>query len=66
MTEATKGIGQKSREGATKHCFIFDSWFSSKKTRKAAMEVGAKLIGMVKTNQISDIPKELISYKKYS
>ena len=31
MTEATKGIGQKSRKGATKDCLIFDSWFSSKK-----------------------------------
>ena len=50
MTEETKGIGQKYRKGATKDCFIFDSWFSSKKASEDAMEVGAELIGMVKTN----------------
>ena len=32
MTEATKGIGQKYRKRETKDCFIFDSWFSSKKS----------------------------------
>ena len=50
MTEATKGIGQKSIEGGTKDCLIFDSWFASKKAAEAAMEIGAELIGMVKTN----------------
>ena len=48
--EATKGIGQKYRKGETKDCFIFDSWFSSKKAVEAAMEVGADLIGMMRTN----------------
>ena len=48
--EATKGIGQKSIKGGTKDCFRFDSWFASKKAAEAAMEFGAKLIGMVKTN----------------
>ena len=50
MMEATKGIGQKYRKGSTKDCFIFDSWFSSKKAAEAAMEVGVDFIGMVKTN----------------
>ena len=50
MTEATKGIGQNYRKGATKDCFIFNSWFSSKESTEAAMDIGAKLIGMVKTN----------------
>ena len=31
MTEATKGIGQKSIIGGTKDCLILDSWFDSKK-----------------------------------
>ena len=31
MMEATKGIGQKSIKGGTKDCFLFDSWFASKK-----------------------------------
>ena len=48
--EATKGIGQKSIKGVTKDFFLFDSWFASKKAVEAAMEFGAKLIGMVKTN----------------
>ena len=50
MMRATKGIGQKSIKGETKDCFLFDSWFASKKAAKAAMEVSAELIGMVKTN----------------
>ena len=50
MTEATKGIGQKSITKGTNDCLLFDSWFSSKKAAEAVMEVGAKLIGMVKIN----------------
>ena len=50
MMEATKGIGQKSIKGGTKDCFLFDSWFASKKAAEAAMEVGAELICMVKKN----------------
>ena len=50
MMEATKGIGQKSIKGGTKDCFLFDSWLASKNSEEAVMEVGAKLIGMVKTN----------------
>ena len=50
MTEATKGIGQKSIKGGTKDFPLFDSWFASKNAEEAAMEVGAKFIGMVKTN----------------
>ena len=50
MTEATKGIGQKYRKGATRDCFIFNSWLSSNNSTEAAMDVGAKFIGMVKTN----------------
>ena len=48
MTEATKGICQKSIKGGTKDCFLFDTWFDSKKAAESAMGVGAKLIGMVK------------------
>ena len=29
MTEATKGVGQKSIKGGKKYCFLFDSWFAS-------------------------------------
>ena len=43
-------MGQKSIKGETKDCFLFDSWFDSKKAAESTMEVGAKLIGMVKTN----------------
>ena len=50
MTEATKGIGQKFIKGGTKYCFLFDSWFASKKAAETAMEVGADLISIVKTN----------------
>ena len=37
IMEATKGIGQKYTKGATKDCFLFDSWFSSKKAEESAM-----------------------------
>ena len=50
MSEATKGMGQKYRKGATNDCLIFDGWFSSKKAVESTMEVGSELIGMVKTN----------------
>ena len=50
MMEATKGIGHKSINRVTKDCFLFDGWFASNKTAEAAMEVGADLISMVKTN----------------
>ena len=50
MTEATKGVGQKSIKGGTKDYFLFDSWFASNNAAEAAMEVGAELIGMVKIN----------------
>ena len=32
--------------------FLFKSWFASIEAAEAAMEVGAELIGMVKTNNI--------------
>ena len=50
MLEATKGISQNSIKGGTKYCFLFDSWFASKKAAEAAMGVGDELIGMVKKN----------------
>ena len=30
--------------------FIFDFWFSSKKSEKAALDIGADMIGVVKIN----------------
>ena len=53
MMEETKGIGQKSKKGGPEDCLLFDSWFASKKASEAAMELGAELIGVVKT-----IPKD--------
>ena len=50
MTEETKGVGHKSIKGGTKDCFLFDSWFASKKAEEYVVEVGSDLIGIVKTN----------------
>ena len=50
MMEAKKGIGQKSIKGGTKDCFLFYSWFVSKKAAEYEMEVGDEFIGMLKTN----------------
>ena len=63
--EATKGIGQKSIEGGTKYCFLFDSWFASKKAAEAAMEMGAELIGMVKTNTKGFCKETIENLTKY-
>ena len=59
MMEATKGIVFRDIKGATKDCFIFESWFSSKKLAEAVMDVGADLIGMDKTN-IKGFCREII------
>ena len=37
-------------KGTTNYCFIFDSCFSSNKLVESAMDVGANMIGVVKTN----------------
>ena len=50
MVEATKGIGHRGIKGSTKDCFIFDGWFFSKKSAETAMDVGAYIIGIIKTN----------------
>ena len=50
MMEATKGVVKNSIKEGTKDCFLFDSWFASKKASKAVMEVGSEWIGMLKTN----------------
>ena len=46
--ESTKGIGQRDMKGATKDCFIFDSWLYSNNSEEDVMEFGADLISMVK------------------
>ena len=50
MMEATNGIGHKSIKGVTKYWFFFNRWFYSNNAGEYATEVGANLIGMVKTN----------------
>ena len=53
MMEAAKGIGRKYRKRATKDCFLFDSYFFSKKASEAVIEVVANLVVMVeKTKNI--------------
>ena len=65
MMEATKGISQKSIKGGTKDFFFFDIWFASKKVAEAAMEVVAKLIGMVKTNTKGFCKETIEKLRKY-
>ena len=43
-------MSKKSKKGGTKDFFLFDGWFSANKVAEATMELGAELIGMVKTN----------------
>ena len=65
MTEETKGIGQKSIKGGTTDCFFFDSWFASKKAEEAAMEMGADIIGMLKTNTKGFFKETIEKLTKY-
>ena len=50
LMEETKGLGQSDLKWSTRYCFLFESWFFSKKTAEAAASIGVYLIGMVKTN----------------
>ena len=50
MTEATKALDHRDLKGATKGCFIFDSWFSSNRFEEAVMGIGVEMVGMFKTN----------------
>ena len=45
-----KGDRSEVLKRGARDYFLFDSWFASKKEAEAAMELGADLIGMVKTN----------------
>ena len=50
LTEETKGLGERALKGSTRDCFLFDSWFLSKKAVEAAASIGVDFIGMVKNN----------------
>ena len=50
IVSATNRLGRRDVKGATNDCLIFDSWCYSKRPEEAAMDVGADIIGMVKTN----------------
>ena len=50
IMEATKELGQRGIKGDTKDFFICENWFVSKRSDKAAMGVGADMVGMILTN----------------
>ena len=50
LMEETKGLGQRELKVLTRDGFLFDSWFSSKKTAEAAAYNDVDFIGMMKTN----------------
>ena len=50
MKESEKGICQRYIKGATKDCFLFGGWFSSKNLAEAVIYFCADIIGMVRTN----------------
>ena len=59
MTEAAKGIGHRDIKGATKDCFLFESWRSSKKLAEAAMGARIEIISTVKTNKKDSARRKL-------
>ena len=48
--EETKRVGKSSFKGSMSDCFLFVSWFLSKKASEASSSIGFDFIGMVKTN----------------
>ena len=50
MIQAMKGLVEKDVKWDTNYCFIFDSWFASKRSSEDAMNIGAGMISMVETN----------------
>ena len=50
MIEKKSRLGQRDGKGATKDCFIFDSWFASNKLPDSMMYVDTNMVGMVETN----------------
>ena len=50
LMEESKGLGKRAVKVSTRDCFLFDSWFLSKKSAVSADSSGVDLIGMVKTN----------------
>ena len=63
--KATKEIGQRDMKGDTKDCFIFDSWFYLNELTEAAMDVGADMIGIVKTNTKGFYKETITKLKNY-
>ena len=48
--EEMKVMGQRALKWSIWDCFLFYSWFSSKKLAESATYIGVDLIDMVKTN----------------
>ena len=65
-TEATNGVGQRDIKGATKDCFLFDSWFSSKTFAEDAMDVGADMVFITKPIHKGSSRRPLISLQSTS
>ena len=50
LAEETKGVIQRYFKWSERDCFLFNSWFSSKKSAEVAASIGVDFIGMVKAN----------------
>ena len=50
LMEETKEMGKRDVKVSTRDCFLFYSWFSSKKAAGAAASIGVDFIGMLKIN----------------
>ena len=48
--ESTKGVGYRDMKVATNDYFIFWGWFSLNKSEESAVDFGAYMMDMVKTN----------------
>ena len=49
LVEEKNELGQKSLKRSTMDCFLFNNWFSLKKSSEAAASIGVYFIDMAKT-----------------
>ena len=65
MIEAKKGLRQMNVKGDTNDCFLFENWFASEWLAESEMDVGAEIIGMVKTNTKGLCKNTITNMTKY-
>ena len=65
MKEVVVGLCQRKGKYYTKDCFVFYSWFSSKRSDADLTDIGSDFIGLVKTKTKGFCNNTINNMKKY-